>query len=392
MLMLEGLVIVDATRYLSGPFCTMILGDLGADVIKIEAPAGGDEARKFPPYINGESAYFMSINRNKKSITLNLKHKEGKNVFKKIVKNADVFVHNNRPGAMERLGLDYRALSVLNQGLIYASISGFGQNGPYKEKGAFDMIVQALGGIMSITGTPDGEPIRVGYSITDLTAGLYAAIGILGALYKRMDTGKGENLDIAMLDCQVSLMENAVARYMATGEIPKPLGNRHPSIAPFQAFKAKNGFFVLATANDKQFELLCKAIDKDLYMDEKYSSNYKRVENIDQLNSVLNEVFVKKVKEYWIKVFEEAGVPCGLINNTKELVEDVQVAARNMIVDFDHPLSGKVTVAGCPIKILESEASEFKPSPTLGQHTEDTLRWVGFSSAEITRLRNNGAC
>jgi CoA:oxalate CoA-transferase len=389
--MLSDIRILDLTTFLSGPYCTMILSDMGADVIKLETPLKGCATRKNPPFINGESAYFMSLNRGKKGLTLNLKCTQGKKIFLQLVADADVLVENFRPGVMKRLGFDYQRISRVNPKMVYASISGFGGTGPDKEKGAYDMVIQGYGGIMSITGYPGGEPVRVGYSIADMAAGLYGALAITGALRVRDRLHRGQHLDLSMFDCQVALMENAIARYFATGTIPAPLGSRHPSIAPFQAFKSKTGYFTVTASTDEQFCNLCDATGlADLKNDKRFLSKPDRVKNVDALVEILGKVFAENSKGYWIELLEKRGVPCGPINNVKEVVESPQVKARGMIIELEHPKGGKIKTVNSPIKASLTPVAAQSPPPLLGQDTESILFRLGYSHEEIESFRKGG--
>ena len=300
---LKDLLVVDLTRVLVGPYCTMILSDLGARVIKIEAPETGDDSRKFGPFIKDYSAYFMSLNRGKESIALNLKVEQDKKIFENILSKADILVENFKPGTLEKWGFGWKQISEKYPKLIYASASGFGQTGPLKELPAYDMVVQGMGGLMSVTGQPNSEPTRVGTSIGDITAGLFTAIGINAALYDRQKTGKGMYIDVSMLDCQIAILENAIARYLSKNEIPKPMGSRHPSIAPFEAFKTKDSYIIIAAGNDKLFESLCNALDlKELINHDKFKINSSRSENMDELKSLLEHKLVNKTTNDWVKI------------------------------------------------------------------------------------------
>lgn len=386
--MLEDITVLDFTRNLAGPFCTMILGDMGANVIKVEIPPYGDDARKIGPFVHGESTYFLSINRNKSGITLNLKSEEGKRIVRRLIERADVIVENNRPGVMERLGFSYDDVKDIKPEIIYVSISGFGQYGPYKNKGAYDMVIQGYGGVMSITGDQDGKPVRVGYSIGDLASALYAVIGLLGAIHVRDVTGQGQCLDISMMDCQIALLENAVVRYTMTGEMASPLGSRHPVTAPFQAYKARDGYFIVAIANNRLFKTLCEILNLEtLCEDTRFAENANRVTNIEELNAILAEVFEKKNKDHWIGLLESAGVPCGPINNVEEVINSPHTVARDMIIGVDHPVAGKIRLAGCPIKSSLTPLSVQRPAPTVGQDTETILKEVGYSESDIKSFK-----
>ena len=373
---LKDLLVVDLTRVLVGPYCTMILSDLGARVIKIEAPEIGDDSRKFGPFVKDYSAYFMSLNRGKESIALNLKNEDDKKIFEKILAKADILVENFKPGTLEKWGFGWKQVSKKYPKLIYASASGFGQTGPLKELPAYDMVVQGMGGLMSVTGQPNSEPTRVGTSIGDITAGLFTAIGINAALYDRQKTGKGMHIDVSMLDCQIAILENAIARYLSKNEIPKPMGSRHPSIAPFEAFKTKDSYIIIAAGNDKLFENLCNALDlKDLIMDEKYKSNSSRSENMNELKKILEEKLINKTTNEWVKNLESLKIPCGPIFNIKEAVENPQVEARNMIVKAYHKVIGDFKLAGNPIKMSTYEDEKTRGDiPDLDEHREKIIK------------------
>ena len=389
---LNNLKVVDLSRVLAGPYCTMILADLGADVLKIEIPEKGDDSRQFGPYVKDESAYFMSLNRNKKSLTLNLKAKEGKDIFKKLIKDADVVVENFRPGTMEKLELDYETIKKINPEIIYASSTGFGQTGPYSKRPAYDGVIQAMGGIMSITGQQNGEPTRVGPSIGDIFSGVFTAIGILSALNKRNETGLGSFVDVSMLDCQVAILENAIARYQATGNSPKPAGNKHTSIVPFEPFDTLDGEIVIAAGNDNLWKKLCKVIGKEeLISDEKFKTNPKRNENYEELKPIISNEIKKKTTKEWNEILIDVGVPCGPINDIKMVVNDEQVNARNMIQEILHPTAGKTKIPGIPIKISGNDDKIRYPAPTLGQHNEEVLiDKLGYKKEEVEKLKEKG--
>ena len=389
---LENIKVLDLTRVLAGPYATMILADLGADVLKIEMPKTGDDARHFGPYVENESAYFMSLNRNKRSMTLNLKSEKGKEIFLEMIKAVDVVVENFRPGTMEKLGLDYDYLATINPKLIYAASSGFGHSGPYSKRAAYDAVVQAMGGIMSITGQKDGKPTRVGTSIGDIVAGMFTATGILAALLNRDATGKGQKVDVAMLDCQVAILENAIARYVVTGEVPKPGGNRHPSIVPFETFDTADGEIMVAAGNNVLWAKLCEAIGTpELVNDERFNENPLRNENYDELRPLLAAAFVKKTTKEWQDILDNAGVPNGPINTVDKVLEDPQVLAREMIVEIEHPVAGKLKVPGVPIKLSDTPGSIRTPAPTLGQHTEEILKeFLGYDKETVQKLTEEG--
>lgn len=386
---LENIKVLDLTRVLAGPYSTMILGDLGADIIKVEMPEIGDDARHFGPYMNSESAYFMSLNRNKRSITLNLKTAKGKEVLLEMVKKVDVLVENFRPGTMEKLGLGYEDLKEINPKLIYAASSGYGHTGPYSKRAAYDAVVQAMGGLMSITGKEGGEPTRVGTSVGDITAGLFTTIGILAALNSRNETGKGQKVDVAMLDCQVAILENAIARYVVTGEIPKPGGNKHPSIVPFEPFETIDGQVMVAAGNDVLWANFCRAIDiEPLCKDDRFSTNPLRNENYGELRPILAKIMKTRTTQEWQDILDNAGVPNGPINTVDKVIEDPQVVAREMIIEIDHPVSGKVKVPGIPIKLSNTPGQIRMTSPLLGQHTDEILRdLLNYDDEKIEDLR-----
>ena len=373
---LKNLLVVDLTRVLVGPYCTMILSDLGARVIKIEAPEIGDDSRKFGPFVKDYSAYFMSLNRGKESIALNLKNEDDKNILEKILSKADILVENFKPGTLEKWGFGWEEVNKKYPKLIYASASGFGQTGPLKELPAYDMVVQGMGGLMSVTGQPNSEPTRVGTSIGDITAGLFTAIGINAALYDRQKTGKGMYIDVSMLDCQIAILENAIARYLSKNEIPKPMGSRHPSIAPFEAFKTKDSYIIIAAGNDKLFEKLCDALDlKELLSEEKYKTNSLRSENMDSLKKLLEDKLFNKTTREWVKTLEVLKIPCGPIFNIKEAVENPQVEARNMIVKAYHKVIGDFKLAGNPIKMSAYKDEKIRGDiPDLNEHREKILK------------------
>ena len=372
---LKDLLVLDLTRVLVGPYCTMILSDLGARVIKVEAPEIGDDSRKFGPFVKDYSAYFMSLNRGKESIALNLKKEDDKKIFEKILAKADVLVENFKPGTLEKWGYGWKEVSKKYPKLIYASASGFGQTGPLKELPAYDMVVQGMGGLMSVTGQPNSEPTRVGTSIGDITAGLFTAIGINAALYDRKKTGKGMYIDVSMLDCQIAILENAIARYLSKNEIPKPMGSRHPSIAPFEAFKTKDSYIIIAAGNDKLFESLCQTLNlNELINSSKFKSNSLRSENMNELKKILEDKLSNKTTNEWVKQFENLKIPCGPIYNIKEAVENPQVEARNMIVKAYHKVIGEFKLAGNPIK-MSSYKDENKRGdiPDLDEHRKKIL-------------------
>lgn len=372
--MLEGVKVIDLSRNLAAPFCTMILADLGAEVIKVEAPETGDDARGYGPIIGGKSGYFISINRGKKSITLNLKDELDKKKLAMLIKDADVMVDNFRPGVLDRLGITQEWVDSINPKLIFTSITGFGHTGPYRTKAAYDLVVQGYGGLMSVTGEPGSKPTRVGVSIGDLAAGLYAAIGIVGALYTRTKTDQGDRLDIAMLDCQIALLENSLIRYVATGEVPEQVGNRHASITPFEMFPSKDGYIIICIGNEKNWKVLCGEIGHPELVDqEQFINNDKRTKNHDVLYQVLCDILKEKTTAEWIQILDSAGIPCGPVNNIADIMQNEQIREREMIVSVNYPDIGEVKAPGCPIKSRNYLVDPTKPAPELGQDNEAIL-------------------
>lgn len=389
---LNGIKILDLTQGLSGPYCTMILGDMGAEVIKIEKINNGDDSRAIGPFINEESGYFMSVNRNKKSLAIDLGKKKGKKILKDLVMVSDVLVENYKPSTMEKLGLDYESIKTDNPNIIYCSISGYGQDGPLRDRPAYDAVIQAMAGLMSITGQEHGKPTRVGAPIGDLTSSLYSVIAILGALYKKKETGKGERIDISILDSQVSILENAIMRYNTTGEIPEPIGNKHASIVPFETYLTRNSEIMVAIGNDKIWQLFCKTVKrKELISDYRFFSNAKRVEYYHEIKPILNKIFIEKTTEEWQVILDEAGIPNSPINTVDKLMENEQLKHRNMFVRMQHPKAGEIIVTNSPIKFDEEPNAIRMASPILGEHTSEILTGkLSLSQDEILNLIKEG--
>jgi CoA:oxalate CoA-transferase len=358
----SGLLVVDLTRVLAGPLCTMLLAELGARVIKIEHPDGGDDSRCFEPFCQGRSAYFASLNRGKESIALDLKDEGDRVVFLRLIRRADVLVENFRPGTMERLGLGYEKLREKNPGLIFASVSGFGQTGPWRHKPAYDLIVQALSGMMSVTGQPGDPPTKAGTSIADITGGLFLLTGIAAALYHREKTGEGRQVDVAMLDGQLAILESAVMRYAASGQVPGPMGNRHPSITPFEPYTTSDRPLIIAAGNDTLFSRLCQTLGHpELALDSRFATNSERTRHADELKVALESVLKQAPASHWIDLLEAAGVPCSLIQNVAESVNHPQTLARNMVIR-----AGPLYMAGNPIKISGfTDETTRRPAPEL---------------------------
>ena len=395
---LEDINILDLTRVLAGPTSTQILGDLGANVIKIERPLSGDDSRNLgPPYLDKnlkkpmESSYFLSVNRNKSSVELDFTKKEGQELAKKLIKKCDVLVENFRAGNLKQYGLDYKSIKKINPEIIYCSITGFGQNGPYSKRGGYDYLVQAMGGIMSITGEEKGDPTKIGVGVSDIITGLYSTIGILSALRFKEVTGRGQHLDISLMDSQVSRLSYVAQNYLISGEIPKRIGNDHPSIVPYQTVKAKDGLMVLAIANDRQFREFCiYAKISNLIDDPKFKTNSSRVKNRSELNMIINRIIKKKTIKQWVQGLVKVNVPCGPINNIKQVFEDKQVKSRKMIVSMKHSKSKnkKIKLIANPMNFSESKIQYKKPPPELGQDTIKILKkFLKLNSKDFLDLK-----
>lgn len=376
---LQGIRVLDLSRVLAGPYCTMVLGDLGADVIKVEPPEG-DETRGWgPPFAGGESAYYLCVNRNKRGIVINLKTDEGKTILRELALQSDVLVENFRPGTLEKFGLDYETLHELNPKLIYCSITGFGQTGSMKDKPGYDFMIQALGGLMSITGEIEGEPMKTGVAVVDLFAGQNAIIAILAALQARNFTGLGQHLDISLFDSQLGWLANVASNYLISGNPPKRYGNAHPNIVPYQSFQASDGWFAIAVGNDRQFERLCVVIGKSEWAkDEKFKTNAGRVQNRDELIELLKSVFTNHSVSEWLLNLEESQIPCGPINTLDQVFSMSTVKERGMLIEMDHPTIGKLPLVGSPLKMSETPV-EYKSYPPLrGEHTQEILKELGW--------------
>ena len=390
---LDGIRVVDLSRVVSGPYCTMTLADMGADVIKIEEPGRGDESRAFgPPFLGGESPYFLSINRNKRSCTVNLKCDDGRAILHRLVARADVLVQNFRPGAVERLGLDYDSLAPRNPRLVYCSISGFGDTGPDAARPGYDLIVQGESGLMDLTGEPDGPPTRIGTSIADLTTGLMAAQGILLALYARQTTGRGQHVRVAMLDAVVSLLTYNTGNYFATGEAPTRRGNDHPSVAPYQTLRAADGWINLGIANDALWRRYCDALERpDLRDDPRFATAPERVRHRADLIPIIEAWTGGRTVAEWMEVLGAAGVPCGRIRNVAEVCTNPQLTERGKVVERPHPTAGAVKTIGQPIELDDTPAQIRTAPPLLGEHTDDVLREAGYADEAIRAFRERGA-
>jgi crotonobetainyl-CoA:carnitine CoA-transferase CaiB-like acyl-CoA transferase len=387
---LDGITILDLTRVLSGPYCTMLLADMGARVIKIEQPRSGDDTRHWgPPFLGSESAYFLSINRNKESVTLDFKQAEGRALLNQLIAQSDVVVENFRPGTLGRLGLDYASLAPQHPRLIYCSVSGFGQTGPRQQEPGYDAVLQAEGGLMSITGSPDMPPVRVGVAVADIVTGMFAAQGISMALYARERTGRGQLVDVSMLDTVAALLTYQAGIYFATDVPPVRLGNRHPTIVPYETFAASDGEFVLAVGNDDQWRRFCGVAGLDA--DQRFATNVGRVTGYSELRPLIAARLRPQARRYWIEKLTAAGVPCGSVRDLREVFSDPQLAAREMVVPMQHAAAGAIRVLGTPIKLSDTPATLRAAPPTLGQHTDSVLQQdLGLGHEAIGNLRTMG--
>jgi formyl-CoA transferase/CoA:oxalate CoA-transferase len=389
---LHGTTVIDFTRVLSGPYCTMVLADMGARVIKIEHPVRGDDTRHWgPPFIATESAYFLSINRNKESLTLDFKHPDGKAILDRLLATADVLVENFRPGTLDSAGLGAASLTERFPRLIYCSISGYGQTGPRRNEPGYDAVMQAEGGLMSITGERDGPSYRLGVAITDIVSGLFAAQGVLAALLARERTGRGQQVDIGMLDATAALLTYQAGNYFVSGEVPARLGNRHPTIVPYESFATADGDLVIAGGNDEIWRRLCHALDLDhLAADPNFKTNRDRVEHYDELRPLLDRTLRSRSRAEWLKRLADIGVPCGSVREISEVLDDPQIAARQMVAELEHPTVGRARVIASPVKLSETPPSVRTPPPTLGQHTEIVLEELGYDREARAALKAAG--
>lgn len=390
---LSGVKVLDCSQILAGPFCSMLLADMGAEVIKVEKPTGGDDTRRMgPPFIEGESAAFLAMNRNKRSVVLNFKDPDGVAAMKRLVKDADVVIENYRSGVMDRLGLGYETLSEINSALVYCSISGFGRTGPYASRGGFDLVAQGMSGLMSFTGVPDSPPVKVGVPMADMNAGMFATYGILSAYIHRLKTGKGQYIEVSLLEAALAYTVWESSSYFATGVVPGPLGSAHRLSAPYQALKTSDGYINVGAPNQSNFERLCRALGRDeLIQQEEYRDNASRLAHREQLETALEETLTEQTRDHWLRVLEEAGVPAGPILDMGEVWADPQVIARGMNAPIKHPTAGTVQNIGLAAKLYGTPGKIFKPAPMFGQHTREVLAEAGYSEVEIDSMISSGA-
>ena len=390
---LQDIKVIDFSQILAGPFCTMLLSDMGADVIKIEKPNGGDDTRRYgPPFIEGESAAFLTLNRNKRSIVLDLKSEQGVAIVRRMLEDADVMIHNFRPGVVDRMGLGYDDVSALNPAIVYCTVSGFGTTGPYSSRAGFDLVAQGMSGLMSINGFPGAPPAKVGVPMADLNTGMFCAYGILTAYINRLSTGKGQHVDASLIESGIAYTLYESATYFATGEVAGPLGSAHRMIAPYQAFATQDGYINIGAANQNNWERMCRAIGReDLLDDERFASNPERMVSIEALTPIMEETFRTKTTSHWVEILETAGVPCGPIYNIEQVYADPHVQSREMSVALEHPKAGGIRNIGVPVKLSDTPGSVRTPAPLLGQHSDEVLDQYGYDESEIAALKDSGA-
>ncbi len=390
---LDGIRVLDLSRVLAGPYCTMMLGDLGAEIIKIEQPGVGDDTRRWgPPWTGGESAYYLCANRNKKSVTLNLKDERARDILRGLARQCDIVVENFKVGSLDRMGIGYDVLSTENPGLIWCSITGYGQDGPYAQRAGYDFVAQGEGGIMSVTGEVEGEPMKVGIAVVDITTALYASNAILAALHARDVTGKGQRIDASLLSSAVAWLANVGSSYLVSGEEPKRYGNAHATIVPYQTFKGRDQWFIVGVGNDRQFAALCNLMGHpEIASDERFTTNPRRVANRDVLIPLLQEIFETEDAGVWLAGMTEAGIPCGPINTVGQALEHPQVQHRGMVVEVPHPTAGSVKVVGAPVIMSETPTSVRSHPPLLGENTDEVLRdYAGLTTEQVAQLRDEG--
>ncbi len=388
---LAGIKILDLTRVLAGPFCTMTLADLGADVIKVEAPGGSDETRGWgPPFQNGVSAYYLCANRNKRSLTVDLKSEEGRKIIRKLAVESDVVIHNFKTGTMEKWLLDYENLQKINPRLVYCSITGYGETGPYQNLPGYDFILQGMSGLMSITGTEESGPLKIGVAMVDILTGLFSAISIQAALHERQKSGIGQKIDMSLLDCAVGSLANVASNYLISGKVPQKLGNEHPNIVPYSTFQTGTVEMIIAVGNDRQFSSLCELLGlTGIAQHEKFLTNSARVENRQELRGILEYCLQSKPMDAWIELFSTHNIPCGPINSMDGVFENPQITARQMVIEMNHPEAGKVNLVGSPIKLSRTKVKMDRHPPLAGEHTEEILYEAGYLTKEIDQLKTN---
>lgn len=387
-----GVRVLDLSRILSGPYCTMVLADFGAEVIKVERPGAGDDTRHWgPPFVGGESGYFLSINRNKKSITVDMSTPEGREIIYRLARTADVAIENFRPGTADRLGIGYERLRQENPSIIYCSISGFGQTGPYRDRPGYDALAQAMSGMMAITGEPDGPPMKHGMSIADIGAGMWAVFAIAAALYHRERTGEGQAIDVSLLDAQLSWLTYAAGNYFASGTNPGRYGSAHPNIVPYQPFATADGYIMLAVGNDRLWQQFCQAAGRPELADQPgFRTNAERVTNRAEVVATVAAIMAQRTTAEWMEVLERVGVPAGPINTVEQILRDPHVLAREMVVTLQHPTAGEVKTVGIPAKLSDTPGTVRSAPPLLGQHTDEILAELGYDAAAIADLRERG--
>ena len=401
---LSGLRVLDLSRVLAGPWASQLLADLGADVVKVERPGAGDDTRAWgPPWLDdidgkptGESAYYLSANRNKRSVTIDMAQADGQALIRELAGKADIVIENFKVGGLARYGLDYASLSAINPRLIYCSITGFGQTGPYAARAGYDFLIQGMGGLMSLTGRPDGSPgegpMKVGVALTDVMTGLYSTVAVLAALAHRERSGRGQHIDLALLDVQIASLANQAANYLVGGDVPRRMGNAHPNIVPYQDFPTADGYMIIAVGNDSQFASLCEAIDRPQWArDARFRTNPQRVKHRDELVESLRGVTLTRTTAQWVSMLEARGVPCGPINRMDQVFADPQVQARAMRLEMSHPVAGKVPLVANPIRMSETPVQYRHAPPTLGEHTEAVLgEWLALDALQLAALHDRG--